>query len=581
MSSLRSTLYAVVAAGLVGAVVPAAPAQAYVVPAKPAFGGYTTTSSATPLKIEVYEPTIPVPATPQAEASLAYTKVQAATGPNVHGRASWLWPGDPVGEGCKTFVEQLGLGGTGLCKDGYPVQVNSGAPDGDPKQADEPFPGTVMRTSASAKETVAKAGYSPDGDVSDRGDRSGKKGKQDKKGGDGPVPGLPGLPGLPTLPGPSGSSGAGLSLPTGLPQPGDLSALGAAITGKQSAGQQGAGQQGGGTPSDGSTGSPVPAPPSGPALPPALAALVDVGAMSSISRSVNAGKDVTSTATSSISDLSLLGGLITADSVKVSSATSSNGKKATADGLARVVGLAVAGNGFTVDRNGVHPAGPQAPIPGLPDNPAKALKQLGISFVLPKGEKRLHGADGEVTLQGLQIVIDTRPLRAKLDKIPFDEIVGQVPDSAGQLKSLLGAAVHLAPKFVITAGNAATAANTVPAIALPDVSGLAGPATAAGGGAVGGATGGAVTGGALSGSPGAGLGAAGGAGSDGSTSVATQNAAAGLPPLASVPGALMVGGILLASGLGWWLQKIGAFVLGGAGSCSHGLETGVPDLRKA
>lgn len=568
MSRVRRTVYAAVAAGLVGTVVPVAPAQGYVAPTKPAFGGYTTTSSATPLKIEIYEPTIPVPATPQAEVSLAYTKVQAATGPNVHGRASWLWPGDPVGEGCKTFVEQLGLGDTGLCKDGYPVQVNSGAPDGDPEQSDEPFPGAVMRTRATAKDTVAAAGWSSDGDVSD-GPGSAKKGK-DKKGGGAPVPGLPGLPGPGSqLPLPTG-------LATGLAAPGDLSALGAAITGKPSGDGAAAG--------DGSTGSPTPAPPAGPGLPPELAALVDVGSMSSLSRSVNAGDKVTTTAASRIGDLSLLGGLVTADSVRVSSVASSNGKRATGDGVARVVGLAVAGNGFTVDRDGVHPAGPQAPIPGLPDDPGKALEQLGISFVLPKGQKRVHGADGEVTVQGLQIVIDTRPLRHRLDKIPFDEIVGQVPDSAGKLKSLLGAAVHLAPKIVITAGNGATAANTVPAIALPDLGGLTGPAAGVGGAGAG-TSGGAVTGGAMSGGPGsaAGLGASGTAtgGPADTTSVATRNAAAGLPPLASVPGALMVGGLLLATGLGWWLQKIGGFVLGGAGSCSHGLETGVPDLRKA
>jgi hypothetical protein len=55
----------------------------------------------------------------------------------------------------------------------------------------------------------------------------------------------------------------------------------------------------------------------------------------------------------------------------------------------------------------------------------------------------------------------------------------------------------------------------------------------------------------------------------------------GLPPLASIPGKLMWGGFVLAAGLGWWLQKLGGLVLGGAGSCTHGLETGVPDLRRA
>jgi hypothetical protein len=74
---------------------------------------------------------------------------------------------------------------------------------------------------------------------------------------------------------------------------------------------------------------------------------------------------------------------------------------------------------------------------------------------------------------------------------------------------------------------------------------------------------------------------AGDAGAAATTDVATEPVAAGLPPLASIPGALLVGGLVLASGVGWWLQRIGGFVIGGAGACAHGLETGIPDLRKA
>src|SRR5690606_37783510 len=59
------------------------------------------------------------------------------------------------------------------------------------------------------------------------------------------------------------------------------------------------------------------------------------------------------------------------------------------------------------------------------------------------------------------------------------------------------------------------------------------------------------------------------------------NAGAGLPPLNSIPGALMFGGLAAAGVLGMWLRRIGAAALGGAGSCSHGLDTGLPDLRKA
>jgi hypothetical protein len=259
---------AVLAAGLVGTVTPAVPAQAQVVPAKPSFGGFSASSTATPLKLEVYEPTIPIPASPQAELSLAYTKTSSATGPTADGRASWLWPGDPVGEGWKTFVEQLGLPEQ-LGEGGYRLQVNSSSPGGPRSQSDEPAPGTVMRTSASPDVTVAKAGWSPDGDVSD----------QDPKNGGG----TPGAPGVPTVPGSPGAP---------VPAPGALSSLGAAITGRHAAAA--------GTPAQ-------------PGLPPQLAALVDAGAVSSISRSVTKGDVIRSFATSKVTDLSLLSGLITAD----------------------------------------------------------------------------------------------------------------------------------------------------------------------------------------------------------------------------------------------------------------------------
>ena len=58
-------------------------------------------------------------------------------------------------------------------------------------------------------------------------------------------------------------------------------------------------------------------------------------------------------------------------------------------------------------------------------------------------------------------------------------------------------------------------------------------------------------------------------------------AAAGLPPLYSLPGVLLLGGIGLAAVGGTWLRRIGLLALGGVGSCTHGLDSGLPDLRKA
>lgn len=512
---------ACLAAGLVGVVAPVPAASA-----EPAFGGYSTEATATPLKVEVYEPTIPIPASPQAELEFAYTKVQAASGPTGNGVASWLWPGDPIGQGCKVFVEQLGLGATGLCKDGYPVQVNSETPGEPSSQSDEPVPGSLMRTSSTPDKVSATVGWSPDCSVTD-----------DQKSG-----GTPGLP-VPSSP---------------------ADAFGSAVTGKQQTAAAGDQPQG--------------------CIPAQLAALVDVDGMVSDSHTETAGDTVTSVATSKLTDVSLIGGLITADSITVTSTTTANGKKPTASGVSKVVGLELAGKPLTFGRDGVQLAGQDKSLPGMPDNAKKALDQLGVQLVLPKPERTTAGDNATSGFQGLQIVIDTRPLRSQLNSIPFDDILGLIPDQAEELRKVLGAATYLSPKFVITAGNTAAEASTVPKmdLSLPsvDASSLNGAAVPPSTGGTAGGSSGVAAGSA--GAPPAALGGQAGAAPSGDPgALAARPMSSALPPLASIPGALMVGAFVIAAGVGWWLQKIGGLVLGGAAACSHGLETGVPDLRKA
>jgi hypothetical protein len=532
---MRKIGLALTAAALMGVALPASTADA-----KPQFSGFSADATSTPLRIAVYEPVVPIPSDPQAELDLAYTRAESATGPSATGRASWLWPGDAIGEGCKTFVELLGAGGTGLCSDGYPVQVNSQTPGGPPEDADEPMPGSVMRTSSSADRTIAKVGWSTDGDVSE------------------PVPteggGAP--PGLP------------VPVPVPVPAPGDLSQLGAAITGKPTAAPAAEEE-----------------PPPNAIFPKELAALVDVGGMSSVSELTTSGDTIRSVGTSRITDLSLLTGLVTADSVRVVTSATSDGRRATSDITSRVVGLAVAGTPFVVDRDGVHAAGQTPPIPGLPDDPAKALAALGISVEVPQGQRAAKGESAAAVLEGLKFTIDMRVLRSQLDttavQAAVEQVTGNLPDDAAQLKSLVGALFQVAPKIVITAGNAQVAAQTVQGLAFPslDVPDVPSGASATGGGA-------AVAGGSSVGTtgslPGGGAAAQVGDGAaPATTAVATEPVSAGLPALASIPGALLVGGLVLASGVGWWLQRIGGFVIGGAGACTHGLETGIPDLRKA
>lgn len=541
---IRPWVLACLAAGVVGTAAPVPAVQAE--PAEPAFGGYSAEATATPLKIEIYEPVLPIPAEPQAEVELAYTKVESASGPTGKGVASWAWPGDPIGQGCKTFVEQLGLGETGLCKDGYPIQVNSQTPGEPSEQSDEPVPGSLMRTSADAKDVRSTVGWSTNCDVSEgKKDEGGDQPGGDEPGGDLPGGELPELPETPVDP---------------------LGALGAAITGKD---RVAAGEE---------------EPQSKCQLPAQLTAVVDFDGLVSDAHTENLGKSVRSVAVSKIGNLSLLSGMITADSVAVRTETTADGKKPTSSGVTRITGLELAGTPITVSRDGVEVAGEKNPLPDLSGDPAKALEQLGVKLVLPKPQQSAKGDESSAVFEGLRIIIDTTPLRSYLNDVPFDEIIKNIPDEEGleELKSLLGAATQLSPKFVITAGNAASETTTVPMMEfdlgdLPTVD--AGDLAGAAAPPVSGSTGG--TGVTAAGAAPA-LGEAAAAGDAGEVgALAAEPMSSGLPPLASIPGALTVGGLILAAGVGWWLQKIGGLVLGGAGSCTHGLETGVPDLRRA
>ena len=404
-------------AALVGAVLPVSAGAPADGAEKPAFSGYSSSAWAAPVKIEIYEPTIPIPATPQAEFEMAYTKVEADSGSSA-GRASWLWPGDSIGEGAKTVIENLGLPeelSGPLAAQGYPVQVNSSQPGGEATMADEPFPGTVMETSASESTTIAQTGFSPDGDVHAPADGDGKGGGG-KDGGAGTpgVPGLPEIPGLPALPGLSGVSGS----PTDA-----LQDFGQAITGTSVA------------TADDPADDPAPTTPGAPGIPPELAALVDFEGYTSSSQNVASADKVVTSSRSALGDVQLLGGLITLDGVVVTSTSSSDGKTGRAHGKASLGGMTIAGQAFTFGPDGFEAAGQHTDIPGLPDQADQALAQLGVKLILPKPTLQEKGDQATSEMAGLRIQVDVSTLRKKLDALPLQQLVDTVPDQAGQLKT--------------------------------------------------------------------------------------------------------------------------------------------------
>lgn len=554
-----------------GAAVSAASVRA----ADPEFAGYAATSSSTPVRIEIFEPTIPIPAKPEVEINLGFTSITADSS-TTRGRASFLWPGSAVGEGFKTIVENLGLppelsGPIG--EQGYPFQVNSNHPAGPASESDEQVPGSIQRTSASAEKTTALVGYSTDCRL---GEPGGAPDEGDGGGGDeGPIPGVPGIPGLPELPVPGLGSLGDLG--------GQVSGGLASLTGQGTKSAQGTKN----AKAEEEVACPIPG---------ELAALVDLGGVAATSTVTRGeGEDgierVRSVSRSAVGEVSILGGIITMEGLVSTAITSSDGAKATVRGVTDYGTLTIAGQKFRFGSDGFEAAGEPMDLPGLPADPNQALEALGIQLLLPQPSEERVGDKGAVGVGGLQVVIDSTVLRRQLDALPIDAIAEAIaglpfPEEAAQLKSLLGAALNLSPKFVITLGNASAAVDTSPEIELPDIepgdtdNNTSGPVSSGGGAGTG-------SGGVPS-APGGGApvdaGAAAGGGEPAIGDDALTDAApvgAGLPELFSIPGALFFGAIIGATVLGSYLRRLGLLALGGDANCTHGLQSGLPDLRKA
>lgn len=526
----RSRARLFVAGGVLASMMPltagqAAPARAE--DGAPAYGGFTATASSSPIRIEVFEPSIPIPVDAgkaQLEFSLGYSKVLADSSSS-SGRASFFWPGDPVGEGLKTFAEQLGFPPSPLT-DRYPVQANSQFPGDPASQKDEPVPGSIQRTTSGDKTAVAETGFSPDGEV---------LGPDAPEGGGGGAPANP-LSGLT---------------------------------------DQLQGLLGGGLP--GATTTAAPANP--------LGLLADVDGYVSVSKLDASKGPVTTSTRSTLGEIRLLGGLITMGGLETVARATTDGAKGATSGRTVYGKMAIAGQQFSIGPDGIESAGSTTAIPGLKDLPADALEQLGISITAPDKVRKVEGDAATSASEGVQVTIDTKTLAPVLRALPAGVLAELIPAEAGPLRGIVAGLSNLSPRIVITLGVSRASVDTVPAIApiTPGDTGGA-PATeppaATGGGK--------PAAGSVGVAPDAGAPAPAGAAptapaSDGAVGelVDAAPASAGLPKLFSIPGMLLLAAFAAAAVAGSWFRRIGAAALGGGAPCPHGLESGLPDLRKA
>ena len=201
---------------------------------------------------------------------------------------------------------------------------------------------------------------------------------------------------------------------------------------------------------------------------------------------------------------------------------------------------------------------------------------------MPEPVFEVDGKEVKSVVEGLIVEIDTKTLSDGLRQLPLQDILDQLPEEMKDLKKALQAGINLSPRIVIHLGRATSKVETADPITIPDVVPDNDPdgeettedGTTGGGGTTG--TTGGTTGGITS--PTTTPTAAGPTTTD--AALPPAELASGLPPLFSIPGLLLFGGIGAAIAAGSYVRRLGLAALGGGGACSHGLDSGLPDLRK-
>lgn len=484
-------------------------------------GGYSGVAQAEVIRIQIFDPTIPIPADPgkpQIDGGIGYAKSSADTGPVTRATASYLWPGDVIGDGFGQLA--------GNDKAQYMIQVNSRYPEtasAPAKNTAQLTNGNGMTTSTDGfhtKATVTGLGIAgPDTDL-----LSGiGEGLRNLPGFGGPS--APPTKQLPPAPVPVGELLAGLATVQNVKSTTDVDIVDKTIT---------------------STAQTFMSEVS------LLDGLITIDGMKLVSTTMSNGKKAVTTGSLDAAAITVAGVKLGIGGKGVdfggSDASLPDVPSSASDLLAKIgIGVQFAPTERTVD------------------GATGSLAATGLVF--------------SIDTQPLKTALNVGGLIA-----PLQDAISKIPKIGSQLGPLLGLGPKIVFRVGDVASSATAAPAYVPPPIKSGGSGgnPGGSGGNPGGvGNPGGGTGPIDTGGGT-GPIDNGGGTLPGTNDQTPGTVTPPSQAAGfsLPGLGTVPRLLVLGALAAALAFGWLFRSAGAFILGGSRACAFGLSTGVPDLRK-
>ena len=480
-------------------------------------GGYSGIAQAEAIRIQIFEPTIPIPVDPgkpQVDGGIAYAKSSTDTGPVTRATASYLWPGDTIGDGFGALV--------GNDKAQYSIQVNSRYPataSSPAKNTAQITDGNGMTTSTDGFNTKATTtGLGIAGPDTDLLSGIGK--------------GLRNLPGLgnptaspakdlPSLPVPVGQMLAALATVQ------NVQSTTSVVVGKNSVTSTAQARMSNISLFDG---------------------LINIDSMEATSTTVSDGKTAKTSGSIRPGAITIAGtdlGLVNKGVQLGDSSTKLPDLPSAVTDLLAKIGIEIS----------------YAPSTRTSDGATAALASDALVI--------------SVDTQPLKTALNIGGLVG-----PLQDLISKIPHLGSTLGPLLGLGPKIVIRIgdVFSTATAAPA-YTVPVVNPSGGGGNTGGGNT-GGGNTGGVVPPISTGGGTPISTGGGVPLPTPSTPGGTTPTQTQPSAFNLPGLGDVPKLLIVGGLALAILCGWLFRTLGGFILGGARSCAYGLNTGVPDLRK-